>query len=393
MSENNVKSMIGKVFSDIAEGIQTGQFGKKVRVGVTTLGSELGTENVVKGAELAQKRDSSIEVVLIGPKVDSNLTQEVVSNEDEGYKKMEELLDSGELDSCVTMHYNFPIGVSTVGRVVTPGQGKEMFIATTTGTSATNRVEAMIRNGIHGIITAKSMGIEKPTLGILNVDGARQVEKALKELVGKGYEIDFVESSRSDGGYVMRGNDLLLGTPDVMITDTLTGNILMKVFSSFTTGGSFESQGFGYGPGIGEKQDRTVLIISRASGSPVIANAINYGADVSRGALKDISKDEFKKVQKAGLKDIIEKLTKDAAPKSKEEEVKIPPKEIVTGTIGGIDIMELDDAVTVLWKSGIYAESGMGCTGPIVMVNEDKLSDALKALVAGGYAVDESDPC
>lgn len=393
MSENNVKSMIGKVFSDIAEGIQTGQFGKKVRVGVTTLGSELGTENVVKGAELAQKRDSSIEVVLIGPKVDSNLTQEVVSNEDEGYKKMEELLDSGELDSCVTMHYNFPIGVSTVGRVVTPGQGKEMFIATTTGTSATNRVEAMIRNGIHGIITAKSMGIEKPTLGILNVDGARQVEKAFKELVEKGYDINFVESSRADGGYVMRGNDLLLGTPDVMITDTLTGNILMKVFSSFTTGGSFESQGFGYGPGIGEKQDRTVLIISRASGSPVIANAINYGADLSRGGIKAISKDEFKKVQKAGLKDIVAKLTKDAAPKEKEEEVKAPPKETVTATISGIDIMELEDAVTVLWKNGIYAESGMGCTGPIVMVNEEKISAAIKALSSGGYAVDDKDPC
>ena len=78
MSENNVKSMIGKVFSDIAEGIETGQFGKKVRVGVTTLGSELGTENVVKGAELAQRRDSSLEVVLIGPKVDSDLTQEEI---------------------------------------------------------------------------------------------------------------------------------------------------------------------------------------------------------------------------------------------------------------------------------------------------------------------------
>ena len=73
--------------------------------------------------------------------------------------------------------------------------------------------------------------------------------------------------------------------------------------------------------------------------------------------------------------------------------MKVPPKEIVTGTIGGIDIMELDDAVTVLWKNNIYAESGMGCTGPIVMVNEERLSDALKALAAGGYAVDESDPC
>nr|WP_300006345.1 glycine/sarcosine/betaine reductase complex component C subunit alpha [Tissierella sp.] len=393
MSENNVKSMIGRVFSDIADGIQTGQFGKKVRVGVTTMGSELGAENVIKGAELAQKRDSSLEVVLIGPKVESNLTQEVVETEDEGYKRMETLLDSGELDGCVTMHYNFPIGVSTVGRVVTPGQGKEMFIATTTGTSATHRVEAMVRNGIHGIITAKSMGIENPTLGILNVDGARQVEKAFKDLVEKGYDINFTESSRSDGGYVMRGNDLLLGTPDVMITDTLTGNILMKMFSSYTTGGSFESSGFGYGPGIGEKQDREILIISRASGSPVIANAISYGADLARGGLKEVYKDEFNKVNKAGLKEIVEKLTKDSAPKAQEEEVAMPPKETVTGTVSGIDIMELDDAVAVLWKSGIYAEAGMGCTGPIVMVNEEKLQDAIKALSDGGYAVEDSDPC
>ena len=39
----------------------------------------------------------------------------------------------------------------------------------------------------------------------------------------------------------MRGNDLLAGAPDVMVTDTLTGNIFMKVFSSFTTGGNYES--------------------------------------------------------------------------------------------------------------------------------------------------------
>lgn len=391
MSEESVKAIIGKVFTDIADGIETGQFGKKVRVGVTTIGSELGMENIVEGAEIAQKRDASLEVILIGPRVDSNLFQVIVETEDEVYEKMEELLDSGELDSCVTMHYNFPIGVSTVGRVTTPSKGKEMFIATTTGTSATDRVEAMIKNGIHGIITAKSMGIESPTLGILNVDGARQVEKAFKDLVGGGYHINFVESTRADGGYVMRGNDLLLGTPDIMITDTLTGNILMKLFSSFTTGGIYESQGFGYGPGIGEKQDRTVLIISRSSGSPVIANAINYGANIIRGDLKKISQDEFKKANDAGLKDIIVKLTKDIT--STDAAIKPPLKETVTETIGGIDIMELDDAVSSLWKEGIYAEAGMGCTGPVVMVNELRLCDATKALAKGGYAVEDINIC
>lgn len=393
MSTNNVKNMIGKVFNDIADALETGQFGEKVRVGMTTFGSELGIDNIVKGAEDAQKRDNSIEVVLIGPKVDSKLIQVVVETEDEGYKKMEELLDNGDIGACVTMHYSFPIGVSTVGKVVTPGFGKEMYIATTTGTSSSHRVEAMVKNGIYGIITAKTMGIENPTIGILNVDGARQVERAFKELISKGYPINFTESHRSDGGAVMRGNDLLTGTPDVMITDTLTGNILMKIFSSYTTGGSYESQGYGYGPGIGEDYNRNVLILSRASGSPVVANAISYGASLVRGKLNNVAKNEFQLANKSGLKEVLEGLTKEAKKEIVEEDIKAPAKETVTGTIEGIDIMELDDAVFALWKENIYAESGMGCTGPIVMVNEARINEALKVLAKAGYDVDEPEDC
>ncbi len=393
MAEKNIKNVVGKVFSDIADAIETGQFGEKIRVGITTLGSELGVDNIVKGAELAQKRDSSMEVVLIGPKVDSDLSQVVAETEDEAYQKMEEMLDKGEIGSAVTMHYNFPIGVSTVGKVSTPAKGNEMFIATTTGTTAAHRVEAMIKNGINGIIAAKAMGIENPSVGILNLDGARQVERALKELDEKGYKINFVESSRADGGIVMRGNDLLLGTPDVMITDTLTGNVLMKMFSSYTSGGSFETQGYGYGPGIGEGYERVVLILSRASGSPVVANALAYGADLVRGNVSKLAKEEFQKVNKAGLKDIVDKLTKDEKKTEEVEEAVAPPSETVTATIEGIDIMELEDAVQALWRKGIYAESGMGCTGPIVMVNEGKLSDAIKELGNAGYEVDQPEDC
>lgn len=393
MSDNNVKNIIGKVFNDIADAMETGQFGDRVRVGVTVAGSELGIENMVKGAEMAQNRDSSIEVVLVGPKVDSDLNQYNVDGEDEQHKKMEELLDSGEIDACVTMHYNFPIGVSTVGRVVTPGEGKEMFLATTTGTSSPHRVEAMVKNGIYGVIAAKAMGVKNPTVGILNVDGARQVERAFKELSSKGYEVNFAESGRADGGAVMRGNDLLTGEPDVMINDTLTGNILMKVFSSYTTGGSYESQGFGYGPGIGQGQDRTILILSRASGVPVVSNALLYAASLVRGNLKDISKKEFESANKAGLKDILQGLTKETKKPDSEEQVEAPPKETVTGTISGIDIMELEDAVQVLWKEKIYAESGMGCTGPIVMVSEAKMNEAVKTLAKAGYDVGEPEDC
>ena len=132
----------------------------------------------------------------------------------------------------------------------------------------------MVRNAIYGISTAKACGIERPSVGILNLDGARQVEKVLLSIKDQGYDFDFAESMRADGGSVMRGNDLLIGVPDVMVTDTLSGNLLMKVFSSFNTGGDFEAQGFGYGPGIGEDYDRRVLILSRASGSPGVANAL-----------------------------------------------------------------------------------------------------------------------
>ena len=393
MSEQNIKKMIADVFEDIATGIETGGFAKKVRVGVTTIGSEHGEENVIKGAEIAQAKDPSIEVVLIGHKCDSKLKQYNVESDEEGYKVMEELLDSGEIDACVTMHYSFPIGVSTVGRVVTPAMGSEMTLATTTGTSSPHRVEAMVLNAIAGIITAKAMGNPEPTLGILNVDGARQVERALKEIDKGGYKIHFAESARADGGCVMRGNDLLMGTPDIMVTDTLTGNLLMKVFSSYVTGGSFEAHGYGYGPGIGSGYERLVYIISRASGYPVIANAIKYAAECVRGDIKNLIKDEYKKANKAGLEKVINDLEeaskKSSAPK---EEVKAPAEEITDGSIGGIDILEMEDAVQALWKEGIFASSGMGCTGPVVMVNSSKLDAAKKVLAKAGFMAEET-PC
>lgn len=393
MSNENVKKILGNAFMDIATAIETGNFGSKAKVGLTTFGSEHGQENLIRGAEMAARRLSDVEIVLIGAPCETTLRVVEAADETDAHKKMEALLDSGELDSCVTMHYSFPIGVSTVGRVQTPAMGKEMIIATTTGTSATNRTEAMIKNAIYGIVAAKSIGIEEPTVGILNVDNARTVERALKELDKKGFPIKFGESGRADGGSVMRGNDLLMGSCDVMVTDTLSGNILMKMFSSFNTGGSYEATGYGYGPGIGFDYDRTVLILSRASGAPVVANAIQYAADLAKGDVKAVSKHELDLVKAVGLEDVINDLVRESHDKVCTEEVVAPPKEVVTGTISGIDIMDLDDACQVLWAKGIYAESGMGCTGPIVMVNEAKLEAAIEELADKGYVSKEATPC
>lgn len=385
VNDNSIKNQLGKTFLEIAESIESGKFGKRVRVGLTTLGSELGTDNLIKGAELAAK-NALFDIVLIGSKTNSNLESIVVEDDCEMHVKMEELLDSGRIDACVTMHYNFPIGVSTVGKAITPGKGAEMYLATTTGTSSSHRTEGMVRNALHGIIAAKAMGNENPTVGILNLDGARQVERALKELDTNGYSINFGESQRADGGIVMRGNDLLSGSVDVMITDSLTGNIMMKVFSSFTSGGSYESLGYGYGPGIGEDYDKIVLILSRASGVPVVANALAYAARLAENNLADISKAEFEKANNANLQAIIKNLKKENHKVSKQQiEFKMPDKEIVTGTISGIDIMDLEDAVTLLLKSGIYAESGMGCTGPIIMINERNIDKGKQLLCKNNY--------
>jgi betaine reductase len=153
-----------------------------------------------------------------------------------------------------------------------------MILASTTGTSATNRGEAMLRNAIYGIAAAKALGIEEPTVGVLNVDTAQPVFRALSRLAERGYGVKFGSSVRQDGGAVLRGNDILAGAVDVCVTDTLTGNVLMKMFSAFNTGGSYEATGWGYGPSCGEGWKDVVSIISRASGAAVIAGALSFTA-------------------------------------------------------------------------------------------------------------------
>ena len=380
----NIQKLIAETFLEMANGLESGSYGKKPKIALTGMGSEHGEENSMQAAVMAAA--DGIDVYYIGTLEAQGVTTVKAADDEDGHKKMEELLESGEVDAAVTMHYPFPIGVSTVGRVITPGKGREMFIANTTGTSSADRIEGMIKNAVYGIIAAKACGVEDPSVGILNVDGARQTEKALRELADGGYPIRFAESARADGGCVMRGNDLLQGTPDIMVTDSLTGNVLVKTMSAFQTGGSYEAVGYGYGPGIGEGYDRLVMIISRASGAPVIANAMRYAAQLVRGRVFEVAAREFAAAKKAGLEDILKARKAAAKPAaSAEEEVKAPPAEIVTAQIAGIEVMDLEDGVQALWKKGIYAESGMGCTGPIIRVSDANLDKAKEILTAEGY--------
>jgi hypothetical protein len=370
MSNVTVKKNIADTFIDVAALLKTEKSLKKPVIGIFAENGEHGREIYEEAVKSAERK---------GYKA---INYECAENEDI-HKVMEKKLEKGEIDGAVTMHYAFPIGVSTVGRVVTPGKGREMFLANTTGASDTERSVAMVKNALYGIIAAKACGINNPSVGIANIDGARQTERALKKLNENGYKINFADSARADGGVVMRGNDLLLGTSDVMVMDSLTGNLMMKMFSSFSSGGSYETTGHGYGPGIGENYNKLIMIISRASGIPVVEGAIEYASTLIQNGWFTIACNELKLARKAGLNKIIDEMTNSTIEKGLD--VTAPAKEIVTAQIPGIEVMDMEKAVQTLWKQNIYAESGMGCIGPIIRVNEEKFIEAKKILADKGY--------
>ena len=377
-----IKKLIGESLNEIIESAKNG--GPKIRVGLMASGSEHGAKEIALGARLALQNSNNVIPVLIGPKVEGYEDLEYIEcAESEIASTLEACVNEGRVAGAVAMHFPFPLGVTTIGRVFTPGRGRPMILASTTGTSSTVRGEAMLRNAVYGIATAKALGIKNPTVGILNVDTAQPVFRALAHMKEKGYEITFGSSVRADGGSVLRGNDILTGAVDVCVTDTLTGNVLVKMFSSFTTGGSYEATGWGYGPSCGEGWKKVVSIVSRASGAPVIANALSFTASVIAGGLPDKVAEELKSARKAGLDDEIAALTPKA--EAQEEAVKAPPAEPTDDELHGIDVLEIDAAVKVLWKEGIYAESAMGCTGPVIKMPARHIEKAKEILTAKGY--------
>ena len=50
---SNLEKTIAKTFLEMAEGLETGSFGKKPRIALTGMGSEHGEENAMKAAVMA----------------------------------------------------------------------------------------------------------------------------------------------------------------------------------------------------------------------------------------------------------------------------------------------------------------------------------------------------
>ena len=78
----------------MAEGLETGNFGKKPRIALTGMGSEHGEENAMEAAKMAAK--DGIDVYYIGTLEADGVTTVKVADDEEGHKKMEEMLASHE---------------------------------------------------------------------------------------------------------------------------------------------------------------------------------------------------------------------------------------------------------------------------------------------------------
>lgn len=378
------KKVIGQALARVVERARSGF--DRTRVGLMAAGSELGQRELLDGGRQAQTEDPRLKVVAIGPKVPGYEDLEWLETGDcdaDVAAAMETALADGRIQGAVALHYPFPVGVTTIGRVVTPARGRPLLLASTTGTSATQPSPAMVLNAVYGLAMAKSLGLAAPGLGILNISGAGQVLRGLQTLRDNGYPIRFGSSQRADGGAILRGNDLLNPAVDICLCDSLTGNVLMKLFSAWTTGGAYESLGWGYGPSVGRGWSRVVSIISRASGAPVVAGALEFTAEAVRGGLAEKVAAELAAAEKAGLSRLLESLAAPAT--SAGEETKAPPARPADAEIPGVDVLDMEAAVKSLWRENMYAESAMGCTGPVIRVPRDALETARECLKRNNY--------
>ncbi len=382
--DESKRLLIAEALAGIVDKARQG--GPVCRIGLMAAGSELGQAELLSGARIAQAENPSLRVVAIGPKADGYDDLDWIETSDceaDVVSAVEKALNDGTVAGLVGLHYPFPIGVATMGRVVTPARGKPMFIASCTGSTASGRSEALLRNAVYGIAAAKACGIDKPTVAFLNIDGAGPVLRALTKLRDNGYAVTLGTSERGDGGSLLRGNDIISGCVDVLVCDTLTGNVLLKMFSTFTTGGQYESVGWGYGPSCGEGWRKVVSIVSRASGAPVIAGALALTARAVNGNLPEQVAAELKAARAAGFDAVLEELKPKAA--AAAETVTKPPVVPVDAEIAGVDVMDMDAAMHALWKENIYAETAMGCTGPVVRVQKAANDAAVEVLKKAGF--------
>jgi betaine reductase len=344
-----------------------------LRIGLTLPGSEVVEEELRAGAAAASATDPSLEVVFFG---------EEHGDPSRAHREVEQALAGGAIHGAVTFHYPFPIGIATVGHTKAPGNGRDLFISSTTGAASADRVKALVLNAVSGVAAARACGVAEPRVGLLNLDGAASAMKKLRELAAGGWGVKLASSVRGDS--LLRGNDILAGSVDVLVCDSLTGNAVVKLLAAFPSGGKTEVTGSGYGPAVGEGAP-AVGIISRATSAQVAANALALMARALRGGLAGVFREEMRAAREAGLARVLARGAAADASGGAAPGPAAPAKKAVDHEIEGVDVLEIEAAVAALRAAGVYCEAGMGCTGPVVLVSRGDAAGAVEVLRRGRW--------
>ena len=135
------RRLIAEALEELVQSAKSG--GPRTRLGLMARGSEHGPEELARAARSAQAQDPRLSVVLIGPRLEGFDDLEWIETPDceaDVVQALDRALSEGVVEGAVALHYPFPLGVTTVGRVVTPGRGKPLLLASTTGASSSQRL-------------------------------------------------------------------------------------------------------------------------------------------------------------------------------------------------------------------------------------------------------------
>ena len=79
----NLEKIIAATFEEMAQGLETGSFGRRPKIALTGMGSEHGETNSIAAAKMAAER--GVDVYYIGTLEAPGVTTVHVANEDEGH--------------------------------------------------------------------------------------------------------------------------------------------------------------------------------------------------------------------------------------------------------------------------------------------------------------------
>jgi phosphate acyltransferase len=257
-----------------------------ITIALDAMGGDLGPAAVIPGAAEALKTDPNLKFILFGRQKDIETqlnrypalrgaclihhTEQVIANDEKPAQALRQGRESSmrkAIDAvadgraaCVVSSGNTGALMATAKVVlkmlpgihrpaiasVFPSQ-KGQVVMLDLGANLTCDPEMLVQFAILGTVYARAIrGIERPTVGLLNVgseemkghDELRAAAAMLQGLTFPGKFYGFIE-----------GNDIPLGTTDVVVTDGFTGNVALKVAEGVgKLTGSFIKQAFKSSP-------------------------------------------------------------------------------------------------------------------------------------------------